>query len=147
MGENVKLDPSVTLWGSEEKPISIGDKTNIYRNAEINGPVSIGEGCLINRDGYIRGNTTIGERVFIGPFVRIVTDSHEIGDSSRRAGANRSPAIAIGDGTWIGAGVTVLGGVTIGKGCVVAAGAVVVHDVEDNTLVAGVPARPIRRLP
>ncbi|RAX43840.1 hypothetical protein DQ354_18685 [Arthrobacter sp. AQ5-06] len=82
----------------------------------------------------------------IGPFVRLVTDSHELGPSAKRGGANKWPPIVIGDGTWIGASVTVLGGVTIGKGCVIAAGAVVVHDIPDNSLAGGVPAKVIKKL-
>lgn len=47
---------------------------------------------------------------------------------------------------WIGAGATILPGVTVGENSVVGAGSVVTHDVEPNTIVAGNPARLIRRL-
>lgn len=146
VGDNATIAPTVSFTSSQERPITVGARTKIYRNTEINGPVSIGEGCLINRDGYIRPGTTIGDRVFVGPYVRLVTDGHEIGASQQRAGANTAPPITIGDGTWIGAGATVLGGVTIGAGCMVAAGAVVTKDVPDNTLVGGIPAKVIRSL-
>jgi acetyltransferase-like isoleucine patch superfamily enzyme len=49
----------------------------------------------------------------------------------------------VGDGAWIGHGVTVLQGVRIGEGAVIAAGAVVVHDVPENAIAAGVPARVV----
>ena len=88
----------------------------------------------------------IGNSVLIGPYVRLVSDTHEIGDAKKRAAKNMWLPIEIGDGTWIGAGATVLGGVTIGSGCIVAAGAVVVKDVPPNTVVGGVPARIIRTL-
>ena len=52
----------------------------------------------------------------------------------------------IGNDVWIGGNVTILPGITIGNNVVVAAGAVVTKDIPDNTLVAGVPARPIRTL-
>ena len=52
--------------------------------------------------------------------------------------------IFVGDGAWIGHGVTILQGVSIGRGAVIAAGAVVVHDVPDNALAAGVPAKVVR---
>lgn len=140
------IDPTVTLWSSPERPITIGRNTRIYRNAEINGPVSIGAGCMFNRDAYIRQGCTIGDAVFLGPFVRLITDSHQIGSASQRAGANTVDPIVIGDGTWLGAGSIVLPGVRIGRGCVIAAGSIVAKDVPDNSLVAGVPARLIRQL-
>jgi acetyltransferase-like isoleucine patch superfamily enzyme len=51
--------------------------------------------------------------------------------------------VVIKDDVWIGAHVCIPGGVTIGRGAVVAAGAVVTKDVEDNMIVAGVPAKSI----
>jgi chloramphenicol O-acetyltransferase type B len=52
----------------------------------------------------------------------------------------------IQDDAWIGAGSIILPGVTIGEGAVVAAGSVVTKDVPSYTVVAGVPARPIKRI-
>ncbi|MBC8076121.1 MAG: hypothetical protein H7Y32_08620 [Chloroflexales bacterium] len=58
----------------------------------------------------------------------------------------RCAPVVIGRNVWVGAKATILQGVTIGDGAVVAAGAVVTRDVAAYTLVAGVPARPIRAL-
>ena len=88
-----------------------------------------------------------GSNVNIGPFTKLISDSHELGGPSRRAGKFFADPIVVGDGAWIGASVTVLGGVTIGAGAVVAAGAVVTRDVPANALVAGVPAKVIKHLP
>jgi acetyltransferase-like isoleucine patch superfamily enzyme len=66
-------------------------------------------------------------------------------DPTRRGNVTPSP-VHIGADVWLGANVTVLPGVTIGDGAVVAAGAVVAKDVAPRTLVAGVPAREVRRL-
>ena len=55
-------------------------------------------------------------------------------------------SVVIEDGAWICIGATVLPGVTIGKNAVVAAGAVVSRDVPANTMVAGIPARHVKRL-
>ncbi len=126
--------------------ISVGDRTTIYRGGELLGPVTIGNDVFINRDVYIRPMTTIGDRVNIGPFVRLITDTHEIGEHRKRAGAGRNDPISVGDGTWIGAGAIVVGGVTIGAGAVIAAGSVVATDVPDDVLVGGVPARVLRQL-
>ena len=89
---------------------------------------------------------SIGSRCDIGPDVSFVIGSHLIGSSYRRAGKGIANSIVIGDGTWIGSGVTVLDGVTIGSGCMVAAGSIVHRNIEDNCLVAGVPAKVKRRL-
>ena len=70
-----------------------------------------------------------------------MSDTHEIGDSSRRAGASKYPSINIGDGCWIGANSLILGGFTIGEGTIIAAGSVVIKNCEPNSLYAGVPGK------
>jgi acetyltransferase-like isoleucine patch superfamily enzyme len=52
--------------------------------------------------------------------------------------------IVIDDDAWLGFGVIVLDGVRIGKGAVIGAGSVVTHDVPDNAIAAGVPARVVK---
>lgn len=138
----VRIGTDVHLVGR----VDIGAQVGIYRGTEITGPVSIGPHSFINQGGYIRPQTTIGRNVAIGPFVRLITDSHEIGPASHRAGKSVIGSIRIDDGVWLGAGVTVIGPVRIGAGAVVAAGAVVTRDVPPDTLVGGVPARELRRL-
>lgn len=147
VGDRSKIHQRVSFSHSDDRPITIGDGANFYRGTEMLGPVTIGNNVFINRDAYIRPNTSIGDGVRIGPFVRLISDTHEVGPPSRRAGKSRFDPIVIGAGTWIGASVTVLGGVTIGEGCIIAAGAMVTKDVPDNTLYGGVPARFIRDLP
>jgi acetyltransferase-like isoleucine patch superfamily enzyme len=53
--------------------------------------------------------------------------------------------VEIGNDVWIGRGAKILGGLTVGDGAVIAAWSVVTHSVEPYTIVAGVPARPVRR--
>jgi maltose O-acetyltransferase len=96
---------------------------------------------------HLEAPIVIGERCDIGPGVKFITGSHQIGNSLRRAGTGTAKPIVIGHGTWIGAESIILGGVTIGDGCIVAAGAVVTKDVPSNVLVAGVPAVVKRKLP
>lgn len=145
-GASTEIHPSVVMMSDGGRRISVGDNTKILRGAEILGPVTIGSSCFINRDAYIRAETTIGDNVAMGPFCRLITDSHHIGTANRRAGKNKTDPIRIGKGTWIGASVTILGGVTVGSGCVIAAGSMVTKDVPDNTIVAGVPAKIVRNL-
>ncbi|WP_051171956.1 DapH/DapD/GlmU-related protein [Microbacterium indicum] len=147
IGDDARIDKRVQFNHNDEVTIRVGDRAKFYRGTEFTGPVTVGDDVFINRDAYIRPHTTIGDRVNIGPFVRLVTDTHEIGPAERRAGAVRHDPIVIGDGSWIGASATIVGGVTIGSGSIVAAGAVVTEDVPDNVIVGGVPAKTLRTLP
>ncbi|WP_209548119.1 acyltransferase [Exiguobacterium sp. s128] len=115
--------------------------------------VNIGTKSFINfysqfHSGYDeRGVITLGERCYIGMNVNFCTISHELGDSSQRAGKNTYEPITVGNGTWIGANSIILPGVEIAEGCVIAAGSVVTKDCEANSLYAGNPARKIKDLP
>lgn len=88
---------------------------------------------------------TIGSHVFIGPGVQIYSATHPVDVATRRKRAFGKP-VTIGNDCWIGGGAIICPGVNIGSGSVVAAGAVVTKDVPGNALVAGNPARVIRRL-
>jgi len=112
--------------------------------------LSIGNNSFVGHDTLIAGGDAlvrIGQNVDIAPRCVIVAGTHEIGDSTHRAGKGMSQGISIGDGTWIGANSTILGGVCIGQGCVIAAGSLVREDIDSNCLVAGNPAQVIRNLP
>ncbi len=102
--------------------------------------VSIGRHCLL--DG--RGGLAIGDNVNISSYTRIVTGTHDPMSADFR-GALRP--VAIGDRVWLATGVTVLPGCSIGEGAVVAAGSVVTRDVEPFAIVAGNPARFVKRRP
>jgi acetyltransferase-like isoleucine patch superfamily enzyme len=93
------------------------------------------------------GSITIGEYTFCGQNVSIVTGSHNYNlfGKERMVGiAQVGQDIKIGNGVWIGSNATILGPCTIGDNAVIAAGAVVVTDVAAYTIVAGVPAKPIK---
>ncbi len=133
-----------------KKSIILGNNVHIFRNTEICGgndyPLIIGNNVFINQRCLVRKNVIIGDNVSIGQGVSLITDSHEIGDSNKRAGKPIFPQIKINNGVWIGANSTILGGVTIGEGCIIGAGSVVNKDCEPNSLYAGVPAKFIKKL-
>ena len=110
--------------------------------------ISIGRDCFINYDVFIdnAAPVTIGDRVSLGQGVRIVTGTHEVGTTSRRAGAYTSGVVEVEPGAWVGAYATLLPGVRVGRGALVAAGALVTKNVPQNALVAGVPASVVRYL-
>jgi acetyltransferase-like isoleucine patch superfamily enzyme len=110
----------------------------------------IGENSLIGELNVIRGQggVKIGNRVYTSPMVQIVAVNHLFDDTSRPFVDQGITAqgITVEDDVWIGSGAVVTDGVTIGRGSVVAAGSVVTHNVEPYTVVAGSPARVIRKV-
>jgi maltose O-acetyltransferase len=113
------------------------------RGLDAGRDVFINTGCTLDATDAI----VIGDEVHLGHGVHILTSTHEVGPSGRRAGAGHSMPVAIGDGVWVGAGAIILPGVAIGGGCVIAAGAVVRTDCTADGMYAGVPARRLRDLP
>jgi len=112
----------------------------------VGSPVFIGEDLIIVDTQYGTPQVFIGNKVTISQRVTLVTssgapDSKEV---YQIFGSNDGP-IVIKDGAWIGAGAIILPNITIGRAAVVGAGAVVTKDVPPCTVVAGVPARPIKR--
>jgi maltose O-acetyltransferase len=128
----------------------ISKKATIWAGASFRSKkVQIGSGVFINvgfyHDGY--DMLVIGDNVRIGPFVRIITATHEIGPSHQRGMIEVvGKPVQIKEGCWVGTGVIVLPGVTVEKGCVLAACAVVLKDTEMDGLYAGNPARRVRDL-
>ena len=108
------------------------------RNLTLGERVFVNLGCRFQDTGGI----TIGDGTLIGHGSTLTTLNHAV-DPSRRADMLPAP-VTIGRDVWLGAGVTVVPGVTIGDGAIVGAGAVVTKDVAADTIVAGVPAKPIR---
>ena len=108
--------------------------------------LSLGHTIDIGEFTHIRasGGVTIGDRVLIAAGVTITSRTHPL--QLPRARVTEDRPIVIEDDVWLGAGAIVLPGV-IGRGAIVAAGAVVTKSVEPFTVVAGVPARPIRKIP
>ncbi|MDT6981156.1 DapH/DapD/GlmU-related protein [Levilactobacillus zymae] len=109
--------------------------------------LTIGDGSFINARLQVisAGKVTIGKRCFIGPNCQLFTPNHPTDDWQLRAqGWEYDSPITIGDDCWFGGSVIVLPGVTIGHHVVVGAGAVVTHDLPDNVIAAGNPARVIR---
>jgi maltose O-acetyltransferase len=112
-----------------------------------------GTNIRIGRDAYINYNCVfldcaaieIGDRLQMAPAVQLYTATHPVDAAMRRAGLEYALPIRIGDDVWIGGGAIILPGISIGDGSVVGAGSVVTHDVAPGSVVAGNPARVIRR--
>lgn len=114
-------------------------------HSEFGKNLHLGRGVFINLGCRFQdtGGITIGDGTLIGHGSTVTTLNHSV-DPDRRADMRPAPVV-IGRKVWMGASVTVVPGVTIGDGAVVGAGAVVTKDVPADTVVAGVPARAVRR--
>ena len=120
----------------------------LYRlmGVKVGRDVFIGFGVEI--DTNFSELVEIGEHVTISHRCIIVTHmATDVDSPVRRVYPKRVAPVRIRDGAWLCVAAVVLPGVTIGENAVVAAGAVVTRDVAPGTLVAGVPARPVRKLP
>lgn len=113
----------------------IEDNVRIGSGTIIDGRVEIGAGTVIQSQAYLPPGTKIGSNVFIGPRAVFTND--------RYPPSRRLQGVVVEDEAVIGANATILAGVRIGRRAVVAAGAVVTRDVPPETVVAGVPAKPI----
>lgn len=111
---------------------------NYGRNTRFGQDVFINFGCTF----LDLGGIDLEDNVLLGPGVKLLTESHPIAPQDRRSLV--AEAIRIKKNAWIGANATILKGVTVGENAIVAAGAVVTSDVEDNTIVGGIPAQKIK---
>lgn len=134
--------------------VRYGDNSKIFGGCDVlGGQITLGNGVTINRCCYfdLTGSVVMEDQVGVGHGVTFITAHHEMGPVQNRAGHNlqgyiSSRDIVVKEGAWIAANATIMPGVIIGKGAVVAACALVTKDVEDNTVVAGVPAKIIKKL-
>lgn len=106
----------------------------------------VGKEVFINFDCTFldQGGITLEDGVFIGPGTKILTEAHPEQPEIRHM--LQTEPVVIRRKAWIGAGAIILPGVTVGENAIIAAGAVVTKDVPDNTVVAGVPAKILRKI-
>ncbi|MCW2756113.1 MAG: transferase [Marmoricola sp.] len=152
--------PLATLYGAGS--IHLGEDTLVgphsvlsvgYSPTEPSLPqrgLVIGDRCVIGARATITAHAsiTIGDDVWLGQNVFISDASHGYQDPETPIGlqlADQQP-VSIGAGSWIGHGAIILPGSTIGRQVVVGAGSVVRGAIEDHAVVAGVPAKVVRRL-
>jgi len=145
LGKDAKVYDFVNLYGCE-----IGDRTKIGTFVEVQKGAKIGADCKVSSHTFICEGVTIEDGVFVGHNVSFINDKFP--RSTNPNGAMQTEAdwkvvpTLVKKGASIGTSTTVLCGVTIGENAIVGAGSVVTKDVPSNTVVAGVPARIIRKL-
>jgi maltose O-acetyltransferase len=109
--------------------------------------ISIGDFTMIGERSYIRGGgrIVIGEYCQIANNVIIVTTNH-LTNSELYYGNIENQDVTIGNNVWIGSGAKIMPGVRVGDNSIIGAGAVVTKDVQRDVIVAGVPAKVIRKI-
>jgi acetyltransferase-like isoleucine patch superfamily enzyme len=144
LGNNVRLFAFVNLYGCE-----VGDETRIGTFVEIQKGAKIGARCKISSHTFICEGVTIEDQVFIGHSVTFINDRFPRAttpDGQPQTEADwHCQQTVVKRGASIGSGATLLGGVTIGENATVGAGSVVTRDVPPGTVVAGNPARILKK--
>ncbi len=145
LGKDVKIFNFVNLYGCE-----IGDGTKIGTFVEIQKGATVGKNCKISSHTFICEGVHIEDHCFIGHNVTFINDKYPratTGDGSLQTEADwKCEQTFVKKGASIGSSVTILCGLTIGENAIVGAGSVVTKDVPANSVVAGNPARVIRKL-
>ncbi|GAA2313603.1 acyltransferase [Streptomyces violaceusniger] len=139
LGEHCVIGEQVTLTAGMMPGVDLGPEPVLR----------IGNGVVLGRGSHVIASVRVefGDDVFCGPYVYVTSDNHSYDDPDQPIGRQwpRSAPVHIGPGSWLGAGAVILPGARLGRNVVVAAGAVVRGEVPDHAVVAGAPARVIRR--
>jgi acetyltransferase-like isoleucine patch superfamily enzyme len=149
VGPQVSLGADNTAWRGT---LAVGAACELHQGAELNpfgGSIRVADRVWLGPYVVIygHGGVEIGEWSLISMHATILSSNHAIPAMDRCIRWEKDVLLPtkIGRDVWIGANAVILGGVTIGDGAVVAAGAVVTKDVESGAVVAGNPARFLRK--
>ena len=144
LGKNVKLSKFINLYGC-----SVGENSKIGAFVEIQKNAAIGKNCKISSHSFICEGVTVEDNVFVGHNVTFTNDIYPCATTSQGTlqtdeDWNCTPTL-VKCGASIGSSVTLLCGITVGENSIVGAGSVVTKDVPSNTVVAGNPAKILRK--
>lgn len=128
----------------------VGENSNIksFFQCDYGCNIYVGENVFTNYNCVFvdAGRIDIGDNTLIGPQVGIYTVNHPLDHEIRKKPIEKAEPVKIGKNCWIGGNVTINPGVTLGDNVIVASGAVVTKSFASNTMIAGVPAKIIKKL-
>ena len=145
LGKDVKIFDFVNLYGC-----SIDDGSKVGTFVEIQKNATIGKNCKISSHTFICEGVHIEDNVFVGHNVTFIND--KVPRATAEDGSLQTEAdwkvveTFVKKSASIGSSATIMCGITVGENAVVGAGAVVTKDVPPNSIVAGVPAKVIKKL-
>jgi UDP-2-acetamido-3-amino-2,3-dideoxy-glucuronate N-acetyltransferase len=145
LGERVRLSPFVNLYGCQ-----VGDDTRIGAFVEVQRDAKIGNRCKLSSHTFVCSGVVIEDEVFVGHGVVFINDRHPRATTEHGAPQTESDwmleSTIIRRKASIGSGAIIMCGVEIGEGAMVGAGALVTRNVPPYSVVAGSPARILRRI-
>lgn len=121
---SVLLHPSSVI----AETVVMGAGSVVMANAVVNPDVRIGNNVIINTAAIIEHDCVVGHHAHISPNAILCGES------------------CVGESSWIGAGAVIIEGKHVGKNCMIGAGSVVTHDIPDNVVALGVPAKVIKTM-
>lgn len=148
---------NVTISGFSRglQNVSFEGKNAVPDRCNFSGKIKIGYATTLGYNNLLGGTITIGKYCQLGADIALHATNHPINYMTTYINKNlfkgelkslkQENKITIGNDVWIGHGVIVVGNVTIGNGAILAAGSVVTKDVAPYAVVAGVPAKEIKK--
>lgn len=115
--------------------------TVVHHSAVISRRANLGQGVQVMAGAVVQAGARIGENVIVNTRTAVDHDCEIESHVHLAPGCTLSGAVCVGTMTHVGTAATVIQGVHIGTNCVVGAGSVIIRDVQDNTVVVGVPGR------
>jgi acetyltransferase-like isoleucine patch superfamily enzyme len=142
LGIGSKVWRFCNIYGSEDKPVIIGNNTQIGGNSEIKPGVIIGNDCRIQYGTFLPELTKLSDRVFLGPRVTFTNNKYPNAKDAINGNWVCSPTLVDSD-VSIGAGAIILPGLYINKHILIGAGSVVTKCFNSYSIIAGNPAKKI----